>query len=610
MRIHTHRRPRTRMTALAYALRTLEVIDTPRSLAIALLLKYGEHRQAVELKDIDPALYDDAPQFFLDYQATKLVSKLPGLKTGIDTEAVAYQKFLKAEETCALTNARFRDFGSDPSQDRVVGPILYRAARKIADVLGSVPSLDAMQFSFGPGAAYGVRGETSAYHKVQSDLECTYAFADCLPEFLGEFSGWIREDSVSVKLIPGSQLTFVPKDATTDRAICIEPLLNGLHQKGVGSYIKRRLAKHGIDLKDQGNNQRLAASAQKADLATVDFSSASDTIAYGLVLHLLPCEWFEMLELSRCPRYEYHGQWRSFQKFSSMGNAYTFELETLIFYSIAFACMEHLGIEPKTGVNLSVYGDDVIIPQAAFPLFEEVSNYCGFTVNLKKSFVSGRFFESCGHDYFDGFFVRPILLTKQFKSLTDVYYATNCVVRIAERLTALQQATTHFDYHGALARLRHHHRWCVGTIPVNERLTGPDGFGDGHLIFPLDVSLTLHRADERFEQWEGWWFRSVVTTSVRTNVDGVPNGYALYGTRLGALPQAHLGWEPESSHNGNWFVSRSKTRSKVKLLFCPSEWRDLSSLFWDGYFTDDRRHETSERQAPPLGSGRSANLIS
>ena len=89
-----------------------------------------------------------------------------------------------------------------------------------------------------------------------------------------------------------------------------------------------------------------------------------------------------------------------------MGNSYTFELESLIFFSLAYATCTHLGLSPK---NVSVYGDDVVIPVEAMNLFREVLTVCGFIINTDKSYSSGPFRESCGADYLEGLDIRPFL---------------------------------------------------------------------------------------------------------------------------------------------------------------------------------------------------------
>lgn len=553
-----------RLSALSYARRVFEAIDTPRSLTCYLLCKHNEFKQLVEL-EIDPLHYREPANFFIDYQATKLLSKLPGLNTGIDTKMTAYKKFVECEVLCRETNERFRRCEGRFSAR--VDRVLSRATRKIAHILGDVPEFKDLDFAFGPGATYGIRGDTSVYKKVSSSLECTYALSDILPEFLAEFPGWIPE-AASVELVAGSQLTVVPKNAKTDRPICIEPLLNGLYQKGFGSYIRNRLKRFGINLDDQGVNQRLAGLAHVLGLSTVDFSSASDTIAYSLILHLMPIDWFTALDRARCARYEVDGVWYNFHKFTSMGNGYTFELETLIFYALACAVCEEEEILVQTGVNLSVYGDDVIIPRDAYDYFSEVAEACGFRINGDKSFKDGPFFESCGHDFFLGHYVRPLQLTSELDKLTRAFYAANNIKRIASILSRLPFGKE-LDGSVIERNLRCAYDWCVGCIPTHLREYGPEGYGDGHLIGGQPSASLRHPS------WDGWWFWSYVEQPRRVTLSEWPLAYALYSVR-NPEPQSRSHLDPaDTTQASRGYPLRGISIPRRQKIFCHFQWHDL-----------------------------------
>lgn len=585
MSIQTVDEVRVDIDALKYAQKVWEALDTPISLSCYILAKYKDFKTLVD-KRISPLDYTDPLRFSLDYQAVLLLSKYPFLDTGINTTAVAYENFLKCELQCAETNERFRIRDSGYLFDSRVERILSVASRKITSILGDVPELSAMEFSFGPGAAYGVRKDTSVYKKVTAPLECTFALAHCAPLFLEEFPGWVPPGIHDIKVIPGNQLSFVPKNAKTDRPICIEPLLNGLLQKGIGSWLRRRLRSHGINLDDQTVNQRLAQHAVHENLSTVDFSSASDTIAFRTVMDLLPIDWFVFMNVARSPSFEYNGVWTDFHKFSSMGNAYTFELETLIFYSVAYACCLEVGIQPKTGVNLSVYGDDVILPSAAFDLFSEVTKVIGFTINEDKTFKEGLFFESCGCDFFDGTNVRPFLIKKRLNRVLPSYYAANSIRRLQKRLGEIitsnrchiSRITCNLDYV---------HAWIISCIPRGFRVMGPEGYGDGHLIAELDAAMGCTRsAVSRHRHYDAWWFTSYIEQPIKVLFRpkngqwlDVPMSYCLYFTRDihtiktdGVMP---LGAEPLD--NGDGYAVRGYTRIRKARMLCHFTWPTLLS---------------------------------
>jgi hypothetical protein len=238
----------------------------------------------------------------------------------------------------------------------------------------------------------------------------------------------------------------------------------------------------------------------RGNYATADLSSASDTVSYALVMSLLPMEWFDLLDHFRSESVEFRGELVELEKFSSMGNAFTFELESLIFYSLALAVCDYLDLlgspvfDDKGALNkgfpVVVYGDDIIVPVGAYSLLEKVLTWCGFELNSKKSFCYGYFRESCGADWLFGFDVRPWYLKKEV-SERSLYIAHNFFMRKGER---------------SLAAI------CLHRTVKKKRLFGPDGFGDGHLV----GTYSLSQGSTGGRGYEGGYFRSW---------KGVPNRY-------------------------------------------------------------------------------------
>jgi len=327
--------------------------------------------------------------------------------------------------------------------------------------------------------------------------------------------------------VGSGKVAFVPKSAKTRRTIVVEPGLNSFFQKGVGSYIKDRLSHYDIDLSDQTRNQDLAKrGSERGDLATVDLSMASDCVAQELVWNLLPLDWSIFLDQLRTPDVRLPAPVPSakfaeaglgvvskrdtyrVKKFSSMGNGYTFELESLLFYGIAFSVTETLGLCTK---DVSVYGDDIIIPVSAYDLLRKVLEHCGFSMNLDKSFCSGYFRESCGADFFNGFDIRPFY-QKTLVSERTLFTMHNWFFRHGEReLAKLVESMCNPCY----------------------LLYGPDGFGDGHLIG--NHSLRYNREIKR-RGWDGGYFDTYALSSKCNNKllpgDAVLPSYSVY-TRSG-----------------------------------------------------------------------------
>lgn len=484
--------------------------------------------------------------FAAAYLRKEAFSKYPLLNIGVDTKAAAYAEFQRCEAQCALTNERAAR-GRLGRHSRDLSSVFHIAQKKIARVLGPVPPLERLDLRFGPGASFECRGvDTSVYKKLQSPMQMTYgmrSFASSLRETLphllhGPFS-----------LVHGSSLTFVPKNAKTDRPINIEPLLNGMVQKGIGSYLRSRLSRiAGVDLDDQYHNRHLANCALGRGLATVDLKSASDMISCGLVLDLLPIEWVDYLDTFRSHRYHYDGVWTEFHKFSAMGNAFTFELESLIFWGLGSAACEHLGV-PHCVENFSVYGDDVVLPVEALGLFSEALTEAGLEVNEKKTYGRGSlFFESCGGDYYLGCDVTPFRVKKPIRTAVDVIWLANAVRRYAEKCAA---------YGPIFGRLHAVWYWLVSQIRPRDLLMGPAGYGDGHLHVDWDVAVppvVRVKAKARYG-WQGWYFRSWVSIPSLVSLPEWPMAYALY----------HAGNREVQASDG-YSVRRHVTTKKKRIL--------------------------------------------
>ncbi len=226
----------------------------------------------------------------------------------------------------------------------------------------------------------------------------------------------------SLREVSGAILFTVPKNADIDRCACKEPDINMFLQKGVGRHIRRRLLRFGINLNDQSINRKLACQGSlTGELATIDLSSASDTINRCVVQALLPMEWFLYLDDIRSQTVEVDGETFRTAMFSSMGNGFTFELESLIFWALMKTTSYFRG---NRGA-VSVYGDDIIVPSKDYDTYLWVLSKFGFIPNEKKSFGTGPFRESCGGHYFSGIDVTPFYLRKPPLLLTDLIRVCN-----------------------------------------------------------------------------------------------------------------------------------------------------------------------------------------
>lgn len=400
-------------------LKMLEGLDHPRALAVAILARHGEWDQLVNLR-VDPQHHNSADSYFRANFATEYLRKCQDLPTTVDRSCAARDTWTAAEASCYRTNRRLLPYllnwGLTP-EDEPVAVFIAACKKRLARWLGTVPAEKAFAFRHGPGATFGDRGRlTTVPDKMQSRPTMTSTASAFLCVFSRTAWGRCRpvDGGRDPEVVRGNRFTTVPKDATKDRAIAIEPSINVFAQLGIGHVLRNKLHAIGIDLDHGQDKHRLMAevSSRSGELCTIDLSSASDTVAYNLVKLLLPPEWFELLDLYRSPFTLVDGSWVHLQKFSSMGNGFTFELESLLFTALVATAMELNGLPIRIGENLSVYGDDILCPASVFPAVAAVLRYFGFSLNERKTFSTGLFRESCGGDFFNGIPVRGVYVKK------------------------------------------------------------------------------------------------------------------------------------------------------------------------------------------------------
>lgn len=465
----------------------LRGLSSPASLECLSHLERGDDASAIEIS-VDPSGYSDWREFFLDYSAVELFSKLDCLNLPIDREAVAIEKFLHCEGLCRQANIRFASPYSDPFLESDVSEVFHLARKKIGAVLGNF-SWDSVGplMAFGPGASIGLTRRHRhpvykfGFEKPTVTGECA-AFAERLIRSSPQWSKTVPllggKPGSDLSIVPGSRITTVPKSAKTDRVIAIEPLMNMFIQKGIGGRIRRLLRRVGIDLDSQGPNQVAARKGSlDGSLATIDLSSASDTISRGLVEWLLPEDWVFAMKVCRTKSSVLpSGESIFLQKFSSMGNGFTFELESLIFWGLSSACAILVGGSSR---EVLVYGDDIVVPVSCSGLLLRVLSFAGFTPNWKKSYCEGPFRESCGKHYFRGRDVTPFYVKKHVGTDERKLWLANSIKRLAYRLVG-------YDY-GLYGQLKPAYDLVVRSISRQySRLSIPDGFGDGGLVKDFD----------------------------------------------------------------------------------------------------------------------------
>lgn len=340
----------------------------------------------------------------------------------------AIELWLRTEDRNRRTNIRlysdstsFRTSKGSISSDA----ILDFARREIKRIIGDELPEDILFGMYSGGASSSLpRRSGRPAKKFVDGAHVTADAAPYLNRLLEEVPIWgeIRAFD-SYRVVRGNVMFTVPKNSDIDRVACKEPDVNTFLQKSVGDYFRLRLRRRaGINLNDQSINQGLAQRAVAEDLCTVDLSAASDSVTRALVHILLPTEWATYLDDIRSKETLIGEEWHENEMFSSMGNGFTFELESLLFYSLARSVAYHGGFKGR----ISVYGDDIIIPNKAFKLLKAVFGFVGLIVNSDKSHFSPSLFrESCGGHYYDGLCVKPFYVKEPISSIPRLIHFLN-----------------------------------------------------------------------------------------------------------------------------------------------------------------------------------------
>jgi hypothetical protein len=222
----------------------------------------------------------------------------------------------------------------------------------------------------------------------------------------------------------------VPKTLKTPRIIAIEPVCMQYTQQSILEILvpaleRSPLLSGSLGFTDQRPNQELALSSSSTGASsTLDLSEASDRVSNLLVLRMLDMlpDLSGAVQSCRSTTADVPGHGvKPLAKFASMGSALCFPIESMVFLTIVLSAILRDQVAPVTLKSIKralkgvrIYGDDIIVPtEYAHTVIRELSDF-GLKVNTAKSFVTGKFRESCGMDAYDGTNVRPTYVRRLF----------------------------------------------------------------------------------------------------------------------------------------------------------------------------------------------------
>jgi len=308
---------------------------------------------------------------------------------------------------------------------------LLQVCQQVADILSATLGVfDPEQWNckHGPGAVSDPRGSPYKYDFSNWSDKLEARFPSSLFAY-ANYDHWISSLGTQAELSsiePSSKLVCVPKTQKGPRLIAAEPSEHQWCQQAIWNFLEIRCKSTWINgfvrFRDQTFNQEGARRASlTGDYWTVDLSAASDRLTCRYVERLFRMQpsLLDALRASRTTSITQkisgrHPELYKLIKFSTMGNACTFPVETLGFLVPALAALIIARDLPVTIKSLSslkgevrVFGDDIIIPSDAGPDLQWLLEYFSFEINEAKTHKTGFFRESCGLEAYRGYDVTP-----------------------------------------------------------------------------------------------------------------------------------------------------------------------------------------------------------
>jgi hypothetical protein len=321
-----------------------------------------------------------------------------------------------------------------PSGDREKLERLCSRLQQIADaVAGAIGYYDPYEYSskwaesnrkgtgfrHGPGAVTDLaqNGYKYSFQNWPVKLNAVFPFDACGSPTLD-----ISEIPLPSLHEPPSVLIAVPKTAKGPRLIAKEPVAHQWCQQLTKEFLVERISeifgRDFITFDDQGPSRQLAATASRdGELVTVDLSSASDRLSCWSIERAFRVNQ-PLLEAMHASRTRWirdevslQGNYYPLKKFSAMGSALTFPVQTIFFLCCTLACLPGTTLRDyrdRYRSQVRVFGDDIIMPKTGYADLRLLLDYLGLRVNESKSFSKGLFRESCGLDAYMGHDVTPV----------------------------------------------------------------------------------------------------------------------------------------------------------------------------------------------------------
>jgi len=317
-----------------------------------------------------------------------------------------------------------RPLSSDASHVHPCATLLQQVADLVVAQVGSYNPYD-WHFRHGPGAVSDSKPNSYKYEfpSWSERLERVFPYSDFALANFG-VQDLTSDVIVSYRFFceESAKLIAVPKTLAKPRLIASEPTAAQWCQQSVRDFLYHRVEStiigRFISFRDQTRNGDAALKASiDGSLSTIDLSSASDRVSCWSVERLFRRSPTLLDVLQSCRtrfiRQDFSRNSPSLyrlRKYTTMGNATTFPVQSLLFLVVGLTAYLHNAGKRATYKSLReiprdqvrVFGDDIIVPTTCAGVTVELLEWLGLRVNDHKSFMEGFFRESCGVDAYGG----------------------------------------------------------------------------------------------------------------------------------------------------------------------------------------------------------------
>jgi len=329
--------------------------------------------------------------------------------------------------------------------DRIALETVQQVADWLTCELGSFDPREHMP-KHGPGAVSDLKRFSNKYEFPNWSEQLEPVFPQALFAF-ANYDSWVTKGGL-INKPPVSKMCVVPKTQKGPRLIAAENTSNMWCQQILRRFVETGVSKHPIlksmiHFRDQTINQKAALKASIDRKSwTVDLSSASDRVSCRFVERMFRKNSFFLhgLIAARTPQIKQvidkrHPDVYSLRKYTTMGSACTFPIETVIFLTFCISSILIVRGQQATSKNIArlasetrVFGDDIIIPNDSGQVLEILLTHFDFKVNQSKTHRNGSFRESCGMEAYEGHDVTPayILQVPDARKPETIISAVEC----------------------------------------------------------------------------------------------------------------------------------------------------------------------------------------